>query len=385
MVTFGIICEFNPLHNGHKRLIDEARRLGAECIVCIMSGNAVQRGELAITDKYNRAKAAILVGTDLVLELPFPWSAASAEYFAGAGVDILSGFCDHIIFGSECGDIELLEKAAEAASGKEFKERLKNRLSSGEGAAVAYFSELEAIAGIKLNSNDLLGVEYMKAAKQKGYSIEFHTIKREGSAYNDTELCADQNPSATALRRAWSEGVCAFEYIPKEAAEIFEECIKKGDITDAENISRAVLMYLRLLDPQTLSETAESDGGIANRIISCARSAKSSEEMFELLRTKRYTDAKLRRAMLFLLTNVKAELLKQTPDYTVLLGANDIGRGLLSSARKNGGTKVVTKSADAPKDSEQYKAGERLEAIFTLACKETRDVGDNYRKSAFIK
>ena len=114
-MNFGIICEFNPFHAGHRYLLDSARGLGAENIICAMSGNAVQRGELAIADKYGRAKSAIENGADLVLELPFPWSSASAEYFALAGIKALAPFCDAIIFGSECGDIEILKRAASSA------------------------------------------------------------------------------------------------------------------------------------------------------------------------------------------------------------------------------------------------------------------------------
>lgn len=385
MSTFGIICEFNPLHNGHKRLIDAARLMGAERIVCVMSGNAVQRGELAIMDKYTRAKAAVLCGADLVLELPYPWSAASAEYFANAGVEILSHFCDNIVFGSECGDIDLLIRAAETAVGDDFKESFRQRLTEGEGAASAYFSALEKTAGISLNSNDLLGIEYIKAALEKGYDINFCTVKREGAAYNDTELDSHICPSATAVRRVWSEGGYTSQYIPEEAWTVFEECFKNGDMTDYNELSKAVLMYLRLVDADTLAGMAENDGGISNRLIATAKSAKNGQEFFELLRTKRYTDAKMRRAVLFALTSVRSELLKQKPEYVQLLGANEQGRELLSKHRRNGGITVVTKAADAPRHSEQYVVVEKLEAIFTLARKNSRDVGESYRKSAFIK
>ena len=139
MSIYGIICEFNPFHNGHKRIIEEARRLGADTVVVAMSGNAVQRGELAALDKYTRAKAAVLCGADLVLELPYPWSSSSAESFAACGVEILSHFCDNIIFGSECGDIKYLKGAADVSDTDSFGEAYNALLKSGEGAAKAYF------------------------------------------------------------------------------------------------------------------------------------------------------------------------------------------------------------------------------------------------------
>ena len=382
MSTFGIVCEFNPLHNGHKRLIDKARDLGAECIVCVMSGNAVQRGELAIADKYVRAEAAILCGADLVLELPYPWCAASAEYFSAAGIEILSHFCDSVIFGSESGDIDLLTNAAKVAATLKFKQEFLQRSVEGEGAAKAYFSLLERYASSqKLSSNDLLGIEYIRTAIEKNFNIDFYTIKREGAGYNDMELSLGQNPSATAIRQAWNKGMDASEYIPPEARDVF----LNADFSGCEEFFRAVLMYFRLADSKHFDGIAEIDGGIENRIISCANKASSKEEFFDMLKTKRYTDAKLRRAMLFCMTGVRRELLKQSPAYVNLLGANSIGRELLSKTRKSAKITIVTKPADAPQVSEQFKVGERLESIFALSFEKGKSTQDWSQKRAFIK
>ena len=180
-MNFGIVCEFNPFHNGHKYLFESARNMGAENIVCAMSGNAVQRGSLAIADKYLRAEAVVECGADLVLEIPFPWSSASAEYFASVGIKILAPYCDAVIFGSECGDIQLLKRAADASLEQGFKDEFERRKKAGEGAASAYFSLLCEFVGRELLSNDILGVEYIKAAKKQGVNLEFYTVKRKGS------------------------------------------------------------------------------------------------------------------------------------------------------------------------------------------------------------
>ena len=145
MRNIGIVCEFNPLHNGHKRILDYARELGAERVVCVMSGNATQRGELAVLDKYTRAKAAIASGADLVLELPYPWSSASAEYFATAGIKALTPYCDAIIFGSECGDIELLNMAAEKAMTEVYG---IEPVPSRGGGSIPILADLQRILGI---------------------------------------------------------------------------------------------------------------------------------------------------------------------------------------------------------------------------------------------
>lgn len=372
-MNFGIICEFNPFHEGHAYLFGEARRLGAKNIVCAMSGNSVQRGELAIFDKYSRAETAVDEGANLVLELPFPWCSASAEYFARAGVRILAPVCDAIIFGSECGDIDLITRAARASLELSFIEAFELKKRSGEGAAAAYFSLLEEAVGVKLSSNDLLGVEYVKAALKEDLNIKFYTVRRVGSAYRDDTRRDGELPSATALRREIREGTAC---LPAGCGEPVDELL----------LERAYLMYFRLADPKELSEFAENEGGIAERIHSLALESASYAEFFESLRTKRYTDAKLRRAILFSLTRVRRELLLEAPKYTYLLAANEGGRAILASLRKEeGAIRCVTKPADAPRECEQRAAEERLNSVYTLAKKSPSASGEALRKKAVIK
>lgn len=387
-MNFGIICEFNPFHNGHQYLFDSARQIGAENIVCAMSGNAVQRGSLAVADKYLRAEATIKCGADLVLELPFPWSSASAEYFAYAGIRILQPYCDAVIFGSECGDIELLSKAAEVCLKKSFLDEFERRKKAGEGAASAYFTLLSEGVDRELLSNDILGVEYIKASKKLGAQLNFYTVERKGSGYKDESLSANLLPSATALRSAWQSGEDAFfEYMPKEAASIYKTAFENGDITDEKALERAYLLFFRLCREADFSDIAEAEGGIADRICALARSSKTFDEFWNSLRTKRYTDAKMRRAMLFCLTSVTKELLKSDPRYTYLLAANSNGRKLVSSVKKSNTeqtVKIVTKPADTDKDCLQFMAEDRLNAVFSLARENSSSLGDIYRKNAVI-
>jgi predicted nucleotidyltransferase len=386
MKNIGIVCEFNPLHNGHERLLRYARELGAERVVCVMSGNATQRGELSVLDKYTRAKAAIALGADLVLELPFPWSSASAEYFARAAVLVLSGFCDTLLFGSECGDIELICRAATLASGDDFREEYRRRTRSGEGAAGVYFEMLRE-AGAPLGSNDLLGVEYVRAIGELGADMTPCTLKREGAGYNDESIDGASYPSATAIRKLWQE--LGFEdsakHMPRAAYEIYEKAYFEGEMCDIYQLSRAILMYFRLRSPEDLQSYAECEGGIANRLCSLAHECSSLEELYEKLSTKRYTDAKLRRALLFSLTEIKRELLCSLPEYTTLLAADAKGRELLSAQRKSGGIKVVTKPADEPAPSGQTEASRRLDAIFTLAKMQPNASGEYLKRGAYIE
>ena len=381
-MNFGIICEFNPFHDGHAYLFSEARRLGAKNIVCAMSGNAVQRGELAIIDKYPRAASALKRGANLVLELPFPWSSASAEYFASAGIKALSPYCDAVIFGSECGDIELLKRAACSALTPEFCKEYDERKRQGEGAAAAYFDMLRKASGVDFSSNDVLGIEYIKAAARLGLELEFYTVKRIGNAYRDDNIHDSQIPSASAIRREImadnGEMLSAFE---KDIGSSLE-----GELTDISLVEKAMLLYFRLADAEELSRYAEADGGVAERICSVARESTDIESFWNLLRTKRYTDAKLARAVIFSMTRATQELLSKDPEYLYLLAADESGRALLTSVRKGGGTTIpiVTKPADAPRGGAQFAVEERLNSLFSLARKNAYAVGDSYKKNAFI-
>ena len=389
-MNFGIICEFNPFHAGHKYLFDKARELGAKNIVCAMSGNAVQRGELAFVDKYCRAKGALQGGADLVLELPFPWSSASAEYFAMAGIKALAPYCDAIIFGSECGNIELLNKAAQKALSIEFCNEFEKRKKNGEGAAEAYFSLLEENLDFKLSSNDILAIEYIKAAKRCGLSLKFYTVQRMGSAYRDNNICEGEIPSASAIRNTLKNGdKSGFLELQPYTKDLVRAEMENGLITDVRLIEKALLLHFRLSDASELSCYAEADGGVAERICAAARENVEYDSFIQAIRTKRYTDAKLNRAILFCLTKVKRELLLKTPEYLYLLAANESGRKLLSAVKKNGNNSVFTipigtKPADAPRNCEQFWVEERLNAVFSLARNNAFSMGEAYKKNAFI-
>ena len=177
MSVYGIVSEFNPFHKGHEYIIQKAKEMGAEAVVCVMSGNSTQRGEIAVADKYLRAESALRGGADLVLELPYPWCSGSAESFAVAAISILSDVCDTVIFGSECGDIDALSSCAYAASSADFKAEYSDMLLKGSQSAAAYTSLMKEKVGceLELSSNDLLGIEYIKAALAIEKKIKFVT------------------------------------------------------------------------------------------------------------------------------------------------------------------------------------------------------------------
>ena len=384
MSKFGIICEFNPLHNGHQYLIKRSAELGASEIICIMSGNFTQRGEFPITDKYSRAEMAIKSGADLVLELPFPWCGASAEYFATAAVSIAAPFCDKLIFGSECGDVDILKEAASVCESEDFMAEYSDLTSNGEGAAIAFISCLKRRGITELSSNDLLGVAYIRAIKRMNLQIEPITVKRQGADYNNDTIGDVVYQSATAIRNEITYGNDVYMHIPGVSYEIIKREQQKGQIMGMKNAEKAILGFFRIADIGAFDSICDAGGGIGNRLIWASRESTTYDSMLERSKTKRYTDAKLRRALIFCMTGVKNEDVKDMPVYTTLLGANEKGRRLLANNRKINLMNVITKSADAP-ETRQKELSYKLDCIFGLAANQPIPIEDFYKKNAYIE
>ncbi|MBO5939410.1 MAG: nucleotidyltransferase family protein [Clostridia bacterium] len=387
MSTFGIVCEFNPFHLGHQYLLDEARRRGADRIVCVMSGNTLQRGEFAVADSYARAEATVRCGADLVLELPFPWCSGSAEHFSRAAIAILREFCDTVIFGSECGDLEALSRAAEIASSEEFRAEYRARLSDGAPAAETYFSLLTEYGVGELGSNDLLGVEYLRAARELGADLSFVTVRREGAGYLQQTLAGEEYPSAMALRRLWREGDFseADAKLPNASAEVFRREREAGHWISAEALDRVVISQFRLHEGEDFSGVVGAEGGLANRICEASKTSSTLDELLATIKTKRYTDARLRRQILFCLAGVTSEVLSSLPSYTTLLAASKEGRALLSEKRKEDGFPIVTNLSDAPKDAPQFRLSERISTVLGLAMTPIADADWQYRKRPYLE
>lgn len=377
--SVGIICEYNPFHSGHMYQIEELRRRGYEKIVCVMSGNAVQRGELAIADKYIRAEMAVKGGADLVLELPFPYSSSSAEYFALAGVRILDCIgVDAICFGSECGDIESLRAAADVCDSDEFANEYKKNVLKGNGTASAYFEAYKCLTGKELpgGSNDILAISYLRALKKEGSEMLPIAIKREGSDYRADEFDADtKHPSATMLRkyiceRGLDDGVRGL--IPEKTLEPLSLAVKSGKApVMMSELDSAVIAMLRLLDKSKAENISEAKGGLGDRILSEAQESTDYRTLIQAICGKNYPEARSQRAVLNMLLGVCEDDVKSRPQYSVVLGFNSVGRELLARLRKDSAIALVTKPADAlalgEKAKRQKELSDRLDALFTLA------------------
>ena len=369
----GIICECNPLHSGHLHLMEEARRGGADAVVCVMSGCFTQRGEAAILEPRVRAKMILDEGgADAVFELPYPYSAAGAEFFAAAGVSLLDRLgVDEIWFGSECGDLELLRHAARVSATEEFGTAYRALCKGGAcGTAAGYLTLLREAGGMnEVYSNDLLGIAYLKAMAEIGSSMQAFTIKREGSGYHDQTLSGQIYPSATALRRGMeTDGIEAWRpYFSEHAIETVQgELRSRVAPATLANAERAILSHFRLTPPDVLETVPELSGGLGRRMADLSHMATTLEEYVRLCVTKKYTESRIRRGILFAMTGVRAEDLRREPAYAVLLAANGTGCRFLADRKASRRVPVVTCHADLPKGEDAARQEALTRAAFAL-------------------
>ncbi|MBR2447185.1 MAG: nucleotidyltransferase family protein [Clostridia bacterium] len=393
MARFAMICEYNPLHAGHAYALQRARELGADEVVCILSGNYVQRGEPAVAHKYTRAEAALAAGADLVVELPFPQALASAEFFACAGVSAADALAsDVLFFGSESANIELLKAGAEALCTARFKEEYARLIKTNMGTAAAFAKALEqcSLPALPTLSNDLLGLAYCKAILAGGYEIEPVCIARTGAAYNQSAL-GEGFPSATALRKIGREQGHAemIGHLPDACAHIFAKAYQNGEMLgDGTAFDAAVLGILRTLPTeqfesaalcsgglgQRIAQAALCSGGLGQRIAQAALDATSLTHLYSLCTHKSLPDAHVRRAVLYATLGMTQQDLRRTPAYLSVLAANARGRAILSELRRTCPVPLVTKPADAPA-CRQRELSDRADALYTLGMQNPQSAG----------
>lgn len=355
MATAGIICEYNPFHMGHAGHIEKTRKiLGEDCaVICVMSGNFVQRGDLAVFNKHARAKMAILGGADLVIELPAPFSLLSAEGFATAGVYLLDslGICDHISFGSESGDISALGDVASAlvsdAAAMQLKEWLKRGLpyaSAQQKAADAVLGERSVVLG---SPNNLLGIEYLKAIKKIGSKIHPLTVPRTGDSHDN-----DAGLSAASLRKKLLRYQEPWGDMPYGAAMvgIGEIAAGRGPVS-VKSLELAMLSRLRMIED--FSGVPGVSEGLDNRLKRYALSEPTVAEILEKTKTKRYSMSRIRRLVMCACLGITAADTKEPPPYVRVLAMNATGMKLLKDARKKTLLPVITKPASVRDLSEQ--------------------------------
>ena len=346
MKTVGIICEYNPLHLGHKKQLDLIRRQDADCgIVCLMSGNYVQRGAPAIFDRSLRAEAALLSGADLVLELPVTVSLSSAEGFAAGGAGILSGFCDALCFGAETADIEKLTATAAALLSDSFPPALRKRLDSGlsfPAARAAALADMGLDSQILAQPNNILAVEYCKAILAQGSAMKPFPICREGSYHDNAP--DPENPSATALRGLILNGQDWRPYIPAEVHGLFDGAA----VHSLSAGERAVLARLRTMTDAEFEALPYGSEGLWRKLMHAARREATLERIADATKSKRYTRSRIDRMILCAFLGLTAEDLSAPAPYARVLAFNDRGRQILRNAREHGGFSNIGEKTDHP-------------------------------------
>ena len=332
MKLVGIICEYNPLHNGHKKQIDRIRHdFGDDCgIVCLMSGNFVQRGHPAIFDKSLRAQASLLCGADLVLELPVTCALSSAEGFAAGGVKILSGFCDYLCFGTETGDLSAITNAAQTLLSPDFPAALKQHLQSGISFPAARQKAMEKLGAqheILERPNDILAVEYCKAILSQNSGMKAYPIVRQGN-YHDP-VPDETNPSATAVRQIIFNGGDWCANVPQCILPLYSDAA----VHSMHPGEAAILYRLRTMTDAEFEALPYGSEGLWRRLMHAARSCASLEDILTTVKTKRYTRTRLDRMIMCAFLGITDLSL---PNYTRVLGFSSKGQDILRVARKSG-------------------------------------------------
>lgn len=368
MQVCGVVAEFNPFHNGHLHLINSVRDAGASGVVCVMSGNFVQRGEPAIISKFARAKAAVLSGADLVLELPLPYSISTAMFFANGAIDILNslGVVDTICFGSECGNTQKIKSAAEILNNEKMPELLKEQLKSGVSFATARQTAAEQLAdsdalSVLTTPNDTLATEYIMAAKRLNADLDFYAVKRFG-AQHDSISAVDNICSASLLREKFK--TCPAEllnYMPKSSYEVLKAEAEAGKVADYSLLERAIVAHLRTITPEKLKNAPDVSEGLENRIILAANRFSYLDDIINAVKSKRYTHARLRRIILSSYLGVSSGLRLRRAPYIRVLAMNEKGAEILAAAKGKSSLFVIASLKDAERLSPDSKPFTSLE------------------------
>ncbi len=359
--AIGIVCEFNPFHNGHAYLLQELRRREPQKpLVCVMSGNFVQRGSLAVADKYSRARCALLSGADLVLELPFPFSCLSAEAFSSSAVSLLSaiGVCDTLAFGSELPEVSIIEQCAENLSTHAFQHALEKFASEKKGVGFprARESVYESLFGpcpVFSYPNASLAVSYAVANRKLSHPFGLLAVHRAGE-HGKTDDPAAPISSATACRAAIEAGDAdaLASLCPAACLDVLSQEHREGRFPVSTEALAPVLFYL--LRTKSRKELGEIYGfsALCDRAVRMMDGCRSIRELTEKMRTATFTDSRIRRALLALVLAIPRHAEKKSPAYTLVLGAGERGRELLAVIRKSSSIPVYAKPVHALKSED---------------------------------
>ena len=394
----GVICEYDPFHRGHEWMLQQLRGQGMDGIVCAMSGNFIQRGTFAMVNKQARAEMAVRCGADLVLELPTPYAAATAETFALGGVALLAqtGVVTHLAFGSECGDAAALQRAAQALDTPEYHEALRPLLAQGLPFAVCRQTALARLLGqedarVLESPNNNLGVEYCRALHKLQSTIQPVTVLRRGALHDGAPV--DGIASASHIRRLLlcGEEEAALALMPQPAAQVLRAELAAGRApVDMYRCQRAMISHLRRMDEEAFARYDGGGEGLYHRFYRAVRQHSTIDAILDAAKTKRYSHARLRRMLLAAYLDMPVGTLPQELPYLRVLAANETGRALLRQMQKKGAP-VLTKPADVAALGDEARAWFDAEArrtdLYTMAYPQPEQsiCGADWKATPFLR
>ena len=372
MQICGVICEYNPFHRGHEKQLRQIRAaLGEDtAVVCLMSGNFVQRGECAVFDKRTRAKAAVLSGANLVLELPITKALSSAEGFARGGVELFTklGLVDTLAFGCESGSGEEILRAASAMCVPSYEKALREIMQTGLSYPASRQKALERLghpAEILARPNDILGLEYCKAILQSGNRIKPLALLREGDYH--AQMPDFENPSATSLRTILKTGGDISRFVPESAMAAFQNA-RQYDLFSGE---RAMLAGLRCLSDTAWAQAAHGSEGLWSKAMKASREACCYEDLIAAVKSKRYPRTRIQRLLLCAFLGLSQEDLSRPISYVRALAFDETGKAVLKKLREASALPIIN-AGERPENTAYYDLELRAGRLYPLFCRDEK-------------
>lgn len=345
--VLGIVAEYNPFHNGHFYHMQESKKITeADSCICVISGDFTQRGEPSIVNKWAKTYMALCCGADLVIELPTIYSISSAENFASGAIKIFDSLkiVTDISFGTECNDLATLNNIANVfySEPANYKTILNHELKRGlsypmarENAVLMYLNDIKRYANVLSNSNNILAIEYLKALKQQKSMIQPNIVPRKNVYYNDQKI-VDDFASATAIRKLMlnREYAEVRKVVPRSTYQIIGEEYKKNHIIlGIKKYEKEIIYALRVMPIEEIQNLPDVNEGLEFAIKKAASETNDIEELIEKVKSKRYTQTRIQRILLYVLlgiTKKDMEDSKKMVPYVRVLGFNSRGKILIS-------------------------------------------------------
>ena len=356
MKVLGIIAEYNPMHNGHIYHLAKAKEItGADKVVLVMSGSFTQTGNISCLDKFTKANIAVNLGIDLVLELPTIYSTSSSEYFASGAIKLLNslGIVDCICFGAECDDITILSSIADKiidnqeAIWKNIRDMDKN-ISFAANRSMALMNYLDADEYVEISkSNNILGIEYIKAIKNQKSNIIPYAIKRNKSGFKDLEITTDM-PSSTSIRNTLRKKDLSLilSSVPGEV----HYALRTHSYVLNEDMFKLLKYKIEAMSKDDLIKINEIKEGLENKIKKAIIEAEDYDDLIRMVRSKRYPLTTIKRIFVNIMLNITKEFFNEVINYEKIyahvLSCSKDGKILLSEISKKSSVPIFTSIND---------------------------------------